>query len=219
MKLISERIENVSFIKDKDGYYNFTGPFIQAGVINGNKRIYNYDKIFPGVNRYITEKVKTHRALGELNHPPTPEINPKEVSHMITSLSETMLDSNRGVCNWIGRAKVLDTPNGKIVQALFEAGVQLAVSTRALGSVKYLNGINEVQDDFRLCTAADIVYDPSAPDAFICGILENKEWLVDGQGLLREMFVEEYKKEVKLQSAKKTKEELFLAFRKYLSSL
>jgi len=130
-----------------------------------------------------------------------------------------MLNKSKGECNWIGKARILNTPDGLIVQALLEGGVQLAVSTRALGSVKTINGINEVQNNFKLCTAADIVYEPSAPDAFVNGILENKEWVVDGQGLLREMFIDDYRETIKHQSAKKTKEEMLLQFNKFLSIL
>lgn len=219
MKLISEQIENVAFTKAKDGYYYFSAPFIQVGIVNGNNRIYNYSKVINGINSYISEKVNTHRALGELNHPPTPDINPKEASHLIVSLKEEMLNESKGICNWLGKAKVLNTPNGLIVQALFGDGVQLGVSTRALGTLKDLDGINEVQDDFRLCTAADIVYEPSAPDAFIQGILESKEWVVDRQGLLREVFVENYKKELKTKSTKDIERNLLTNFRKFLSIL
>lgn len=219
MKLISEQLENVVFTKAKDGYYYFGAPFIQVGVVNGNNRIYNYPKVINGINTYIAEKVKTNRALGELNHPPTPDINPKESSHLIVSLKEQMLNESKGICNWIGKAKVLNTPNGLIVQALLGDGVQLGVSTRALGTLKELNGINEVQDDFRLCTAADIVYEPSAPDAFVQGILESKEWVVDRQGSLREIFVENYKKELQSKSNKDIQRNLLSNFRKFLSVL
>ena len=219
MKLISEKLENIAFGKSKDGYYYFSGPFIQAGIVNGNNRIYNYSKVVTGINTYITEKVLTHRALGELNHPLTPEINPKEASHLIVDLKEQIVDRNKGICNWIGKAKVLNPPNGKIVQALLEDGVQLGVSTRALGTLKELNGINEVQSDFKLCTAADIVYEPSAPEAFIQAILEKKEWIIDGQGQYRELFINEYKKQIKKQTYNETKESLLNTFRKFLTIL
>jgi hypothetical protein len=216
MKLIVEELEGVSFKRDKTFHY-IVGPFIQSGIVNGNKRRYLYENVKGPIDLYIKDKVKKNRALGEFNHPPTPEIDPKKTSHVITELHEEMLNEAKGICNWNGKARVLNTPDGLIVQALLEGGVQLAVSTRALGSLKSINGINEVQNDFRLCTAADIVYEPSAPDAFVYGILENKEWVVDGQGLLREMFVEDYKKEIQKQSAKKTKDELLIQFRHFLS--
>lgn len=221
MKLLVEQINDVKVSKSgTSGKYFITGPFIQAGIVNGNGRVYRYDYIKPNIDKYITEKVLTNRALGELNHPTTPEINPKEASHLIISLTENVLCESKGVCNWEGKAKILNTPNGKIVQALLEDNVRLAISTRALGSLKTIdNGINEVQSDFRLCTAGDVVYEPSAPDAFVCGILENKEWVVDGQGLLREMFVENYKKELNTKSAAKIKEEMLLKFITYISKL
>lgn len=218
MKLITEEIRNVSTKKDKE-YWYISGPFIQAGIVNGNNRRYSIDVVRPEVNRYIQEKVQTHRALGELNHPPTPEINPKEASHLIVSLMEQMVDESRGICNWMGKAKILNTPNGLIAQALLEGGVQLAVSSRALGSLKSVNGINEVQEDFRICTPADIVYEPSAPDAFINGILENKEWVVSGQTEERILFVEHYKKEIQTQPVSVIRRNLLLSFQNFLKVL
>lgn len=221
MKLLVEEINDIRVSKSSNtGKYFITGPFIQAGIVNGNKRVYRYENIISNIRKYITEKVQTSRALGELNHPPTPEINPKEASHLIVSLTENILNESKGICNWEGKAKILNTPNGKIVQALLEDGVKLAVSTRALGSLKTIaNGINEVQSDFRLCTAGDVVYEPSAPDAFVCGVLENKEWVVDGQGLLREMFVEDYKKQLQIKSKTVIRDEMLLKFHEYLSLL
>ena len=216
MKLLREKVESVGFHK-KEGRYYIEAPFIQAGVINGNKRIYRYDFIKPEIDRYINEKIIKNRALGELNHPTTPEINPKEASHMITSLKEEIVDIGKGVVNWNGKAKILSTPNGKIVSSLLEDGVVLGVSTRALGSTRAISGINEVQNDFILCTAADIVYDPSAPDAFVQAILENKEWVVKGQGEKREIFVESWKKELQKESAKIAQYKLLANFQKFLS--
>lgn len=216
MKLLIEKVESASFQK-REGRYYIEAPFIQAGVINGNNRIYRYDFIRPEIQRYVTEKISKNRALGELNHPTTPEINPKEASHLIMSLTEETIDIDRGIVNWNGKAKVLNTPNGKIVSALLEDGVVLGVSTRALGSTKSLNGINEVQNDFVLCTAADIVYDPSAPDAFARGILENKEWVIEGQGHKRELFIESWKKDLHRDSAKVSQYKLLSNFQKFLS--
>lgn len=216
MQLLREKVESANFQK-KDGRYYIEAPFIQAGVINGNKRIYRYDFIKPEIDRYINEKIIKNRALGELNHPTSPEINPKEVSHLIVSLKEEVVDIGRGVVNWNGKAKILSTPNGKIVSALLEDGVVLGVSTRALGSTRDISGINEVQNDFILCTAADIVYDPSAPDAFARGILENKEWVVAGQGKKREIFIESWKKELQRDSAKVAQYKLLSNFQKFLT--
>lgn len=216
MKLLIEKVESATFQK-KEGRYYIEAPFIQAGVINGNNRIYRYDFIKPEIERYVTEKISKNRALGELNHPTTPEINPKEVSHLIVSLTEEYIDIDRGIVNWNGKAKVLNTPNGKIVSSLLEDGVVLGVSTRALGSTKALNGINEVQNDFVLCTAADIVYDPSAPDAFARGILEKKEWVYEGQPKQRQLFVESWDKELHTVSAKTAQYKLLANFQKFLS--
>lgn len=218
MKLIVEQLRDVSFNQENKFHY-LVGPFIQTGIVNANKRKYIYENVKNPIDEYIQTKVKKNRALGEFNHPPTPVIDMKKASHLIVELREEMLDKSKGECNWIGKARILNTPDGLIVQALLEGGVQLAVSTRALGSVKTINGINEVQNNFKLCTAADIVYEPSAPDAFVNGILENKEWVVDGQGLLREMFIDDYRETIKHQSAKKTKEEMLLQFNKFLSIL
>lgn len=218
MMLLREKVESVGF-KKTEGRYYIEAPFIQAGVINGNNRIYRYDLIRPEINRYIQEKILKNRALGELNHPPTPEINPKEASHIIQSLVEEVVDADRGIVNWKGKAKILSTPNGKIVSALLDDDVVLGVSTRALGSVKPLNGINEVQNDFVLCTAADIVYDPSAPDAFATSIVEQKDWVVVDQGRGRELFVEQIRKELKRDSAKVSQTKLLSNFNKFLSIL
>ena len=215
MQLLQEKIESVGFNK-KEGRYYIEAPFIQAGVVNGNKRIYRYDYIKPEIDRYITERVEKNRAIGELNHPTTPEINPKEASHLIISLTEEILDETKGVVNWHGKAKILSTLNGRIVQALLEDGVVLGVSTRALGSVKPLEGINEVQNDFTLCTAADIVYDPSAPDAFAQGILEQKNWIFEGQPEARQRFIEKWQKDLNKDTAKISESKLLANFQRLL---
>lgn len=154
-----------------------TGPFIQMECVNGNKRLYPEIHTAPAVDKYIAEKVDTKRALGELNHPDNPVPNPRDAAILITSLKRQSND-------YIGKALVLEElPMGKIVGGLLRAGVQLAVSSRGVGSVR-LNekGINVVQPDFVLTTAADVVYDPSAPDAFVTAINENREWaFVDGR--------------------------------------
>ena len=145
------------------------------------------------VDRYVKESIDKKRAMGELGHPDGPTINLDRVSHMITSLRE---DGS----NYIGKAKILDTPMGNIVKNLIDEGASLGVSSRGLGTLKEKNGINEVQDDFVLSTAADIVADPSAPDAFVEGIMEGKEWVWDN-GMLKSVTVEQYKSEI--QKAKR----------------
>jgi hypothetical protein len=187
MKLITETIDSVKYLTEKkeDGgkAYYIEGPFLQTEVQNRNGRVYRKQIMEREVNRYIREYVDTKRAFGELGHPDGPGINLDRVSHMIVSLKE---DGN----NYIGKAKIMtETPMGRIVKNLIDEGAQLGVSSRGMGSLK-LNkeGVNEVQDDFYLATAGDIVADPSAPDAFVRGIMENKEWvLVEGRFVERDI--------------------------------
>jgi hypothetical protein len=177
MKLITEHVEEIQYIKEakEDGgkAYFIEGPFLQTEIANRNGRVYRKNIMEKEVQRYIKEYVNTKRAFGELGHPDGPSINLDRVSHMITSLKA---EGN----NYIGRAKIMtETPMGRIVKNLIDEGAQLGVSSRGMGSLK-LNkeGVNEVQDDFYLATAADIVADPSAPDAFVRGIMEGKEWMM-----------------------------------------
>ena len=174
MKLITETTEDIQYIKeDKDGKTNLfiEGVFLQSDLKNRNGRVYPREIMQREVNRYVKESINKKRAMGELGHPDGPTINLDRVSHMITSLRE---DGS----NYIGKAKILDTPMGNIVKNLIDEGASLGVSSRGLGTLKEKNGINEVQDDFVLSTAADIVADPSAPDAFVRGIMEHKEWVM-----------------------------------------
>ena len=174
MKLIKEITETVSYlIEEADGKksLHIEGPFLVAEKKNRNGRLYEYNTMKKEVARYTEEYINKHRAFGELGHPETPSINLDRVSHMITSLRE---DGN----TWIGKAKILDTPMGNIARSLIEGGAQLGVSSRGMGSLKNVNGVNVVQPDFYLATAADIVADPSAPGAFVQGIMEGKEWML-----------------------------------------
>ena len=177
MKLIKEITETVNYItEDSDGkkVLHIEGPFLVAETKNKNGRLYEFNTLRKEVDRYTESYINKHRAFGELGHPDTPSINLDRVSHMIVSLRE---DGNQ----WIGKAKILDTPMGAIARNLIEGGAQLGVSSRGMGSLKNVNGVNVVQPDFYLATAADIVADPSAPGAFVQGIMEGKEWmLVDG---------------------------------------
>lgn len=180
MKLIREINEQVNYLTEevldetgKKSLY-ITGPFLQTEVKNRNGRIYKRDTMLNEVKRYTEQYINKNRAFGELGHPDTPTINLDRVSHMIVDLHQEGND-------WVGKAKILDTPMGTIARQIIEGGGQLGVSSRGMGSLKNENGVNVVQDDFYLATAADIVADPSAPDAFVRGIMENKEWmLVDG---------------------------------------
>jgi hypothetical protein len=186
VKLITETIQNISYLKEnrEDGgkAYYIEGPFLQTEIKNRNGRLYRKEVMQKEVDRYIKEYVNTKRAFGELGHPDGPSINLDRVSHMIVGLKE---DGN----NYIGRAKIMtETPMGRIVKNLIDEGAQLGVSSRGMGSLKVNSeGVNEVQDDFYLATAADIVADPSAPDAFVRGIMEGKEWMmVEGRFVERQ---------------------------------
>ena len=175
MKLIAEEVLNVRYLVEENGKggkeHFIEGVFMQAERKNRNGRVYPHAVLSKEVNRYNNEYVNKNRAFGELGHPDSPTINLDRVSHMITSLKA---DGN----NFIGKAKILDTPNGKIVKSLLDGGASLGVSTRGVGSLKPANGYQLVQDDFHLATAADIVADPSAPEAFVRGIMENAEWIM-----------------------------------------
>lgn len=174
MKLIKEITESVNYITEEhDGKKTLyiEGPFLVSEEQNKNRRVYKYESMKEEVARYTTNYIEKSRAFGELGHPDTPSINLDRVSHMIVGLRE---DGNR----WIGKAKILDTPMGNIARSLIEGGAQLGVSSRGMGSLKMVNGVNVVQPDFCLATAADIVADPSAPGAFVQGIMEGKEWML-----------------------------------------
>lgn len=178
MRLIIEEIKEVEFItEEKNGKkeHYIHGIFCQAEQKNRNGRVYPREVLGREVDRYNQNYVQKNRAFGELGHPDSPTINLDRVSHMITSLKP---DGN----NFIGKAKILDTPNGRIVKSLLDGGASLGVSTRGVGSLKETSGYKLVQDDFHLATAADIVADPSAPDAFVQGIMEGKEWILDNTG-------------------------------------
>jgi hypothetical protein len=199
MKLITERIEEVQYITEasENGKKNLyiTGPFLVYDKPNKNNRLYTKDTLSKEVGRYNEEFVKTNRALGELGHPDTPSINLERVSHKIVSLE----DNGEA---FIGKAMILETPYGQIVKNFIDSGVNLGVSSRGMGSLMQTKeGYNLVQDDFRLATAADIVADPSAPGAFVNGIMENKEWLfVDGRFV--EADIDSAKKQIRQASRK-----------------
>lgn len=180
MKLIKEEVSDIKYLVEYNEATNakeyfLEGIFMQAEKQNRNGRVYPRSVLGKEAERYNKEYVEKNRAFGELGHPDSPTINLDRVSHMITSLKP---DGN----NFIGKAKILDTPNGKIVKSLLDGGATLGVSTRGVGFLKPANGYQLVQDDFHLATAADIVADPSAPDAFVRGIMEGKEWILDETG-------------------------------------
>ena len=192
MKLIREEIETVDFIVEetngKKSMY-IEGVFLQGNLRNRNGRMYPMETLRKEVQRYTENHITSGRALGELGHPDGPTVNLDRVSHKIISLRE---NGN----NFIGKAKILSTPMGKIAEALISEGVKLGVSSRGIGSLKSTReGVNVVGDDFMLSTAADIVADPSAPDAFVEGIMEGKEWVFEG-GILREKLAEKTYKQI-----------------------
>jgi hypothetical protein len=216
MKLIRERVEDVNYLTEatedgkKDLYIQ--GPFLVAEQGNKNRRMYKIDTLQREVDRYVKEYVDTKRALGELGHPDTPSINLERVSHLITELKQ---DGNI----FVGKAKILDTPYGNIVKNFIESGVNLGVSSRGMGSlVPGDNGLSVVQDDFRLATAADIVADPSAPGAFVNGIMEGKEWLfVEGRYV--EVDIDNAKRQIKKASSKQLEEVAIKLFDNFISKL
>jgi hypothetical protein len=197
MKLIKEITESVNYLtEEKDGKKTLyiEGPFLVAEAVNKNKRMYKEETMRNEVKRYNEEYISKNRAFGELGHPDTPSINLDRVSHLIVGLRQ---EGNA----WIGKAKILETPMGNIARNLIEGGAQLGVSSRGMGSLKMENGINVVQGDFHLATAADIVADPSAPGAFVQGIMEGKEWMMVN-GVWTEVHYEEAKREIKQASRK-----------------
>jgi len=215
MRLISEEATNVEFLTEatKNGKnYFIEGVFMQAETKNRNGRIYPKEVLVKEAKRYTKEFIESKRAFGELGHPDGPTVNLERVSHMITELVE--VDQN-----FMGRAKIMDTPYGKIVKNLIDEGARLGVSSRGMGSLKPgKDGIQEVQGDFYLATAADIVADPSAPDAFVAGIMEGKEWVWDN-GLLKERQIQEYKDQIEKSSRKDREQTLVKSFEDFISKL
>tara|TARA_B100000459_G_scaffold80440_1_gene44909 strand:+ start:1758 stop:2417 length:660 start_codon:yes stop_codon:yes gene_type:complete len=216
MRLIKEFNESISYLTEETKNPNkpnvfIEGVFLQSDLKNKNGRVYPKEIMQREVQRYVNENVKTKRAYGELGHPDGPTVNLDRVSHMITDLRE---DGN----NWIGKAKIMDTPMGRIVKELISEGAQLGVSSRGLGSLKERNGINEVQGDFMLATAADIVADPSAPDAFVSGIMEGKEW-VFVNGKWTEQDIEEAQNTISRANLADLEEEKMQVFSNFLDKL
>ena len=211
MKLITETIEDIEVLTEAttDGgkSYKIKGVFMQADIKNRNGRVYPVETLAKEVARYTKEFINKKRAFGELGHPDGPTVNLERVSHMITSLK------SEGK-NFIGEAKIMDTPYGKIVKNLIDEGAQLGVSSRGMGSIS--NGT--VGRDFYLATAADIVADPSAPDAFVEGIMEGKEWVWDN-GVLKSMEIEQYKKEIENTRRKELAEVKANIFKDFITKL
>jgi hypothetical protein len=215
VKLIAEAVEEVEYITEEkeDGgkSYKIRGIFMQADIKNRNGRLYPMEILDEEVKKYNKNFIKQNRAFGELGHPDGPTVNLERVSHMITSLRP---DGK----NFIGEAKIMDTPMGKIVKNLMDEGAKLGVSSRGMGSLKQKGGANVVSDDFYLATAADIVADPSAPNAFVEGIMEGKEW-VWNNGTLVEAHVAELKKKFDVKKHQRQVNLEALEFAKFLEKL
>ena len=213
MKLISEEIQAKFLVEETNGkkQHKIRGIFLQSDIKNRNGRIYESEILGKEVNRYKTEFIDKKTAFGELGHPEGPVVNLERVSHMITSLEPEGK-------NFIGEAKIMDTPYGKIVKGLINEGAQLGVSSRGMGSLVTKNGANYVGKDFYLATAADIVADPSAPDAFVEGIMENKEWVWDN-GIIKAQDIEEYKEHIQKAKALKLAEAKANVFKSFLENL
>ena len=214
MKLITEQIEAVEFLIEESGSkknHFIEGVFLQADIKNRNGRVYAMNVLEKEVGRYTESYISKDRALGELGHPEGPTVNLDRVSHKIVSLQKEG-------SNFIGKAKILDTPMGKIAKNLIDEGVKLGVSSRGVGSISERNGAAYVRDDFMLATAADIVADPSAPDAFVEGIMEGKEW-VWNNGILQERHIAQMKRELDHATLLNIQERKVSAFEKFLKGL
>ena len=214
MKLITEEIEQAEYIvEEADGKKNYAikGIFMQSDIKNKNGRMYPKEILQREVARYNREFINKKRAFGELGHPDGPTVNLERVSHMIRALYP---EGN----NFIGEARVLDTPYGKIVKSLIDEGARLGVSSRGMGTLSNSQGANVVNNDFYLATAADIVADPSAPDAFVEGIMEGKEWIWDN-GILKEAEVKELKVQVESKERMARAEKNAIVFENFLKKL
>jgi len=214
MKLITEQIESVEFLIEENGSkksHFIEGIFLQSDIKNRNGRVYPMNVLEKEVQRYTENFISKDRALGELGHPEGPTVNLDRVSHKIVSLQKEG-------SNFIGKAKILDTPMGKIAKSLIDEGVKLGVSSRGVGSLQERSGVNYVRDDFMLATAADIVADPSAPDAFVEGIMEGKEWVWDN-GILQERHIAQMKRELDHATLYNLQERKVAAFEQFLKGL
>ena len=214
MKLITEMIQDVKVVtEEKNGVKSLyiTGPFLVGEQKNRNGRVYPQHILEKEVKRYNEEYVTRNRAFGELGHPDSPSINLDRVSHLITNLKQEG-------ATFVGKAKILETPMGKIAKSPLEGGATLGVSSRGMGSLKEQDGVNMVQDDYYLATAADIVADPSAPGAFVQGIMEGKEWVWDN-GIIKEVDVVEMYDEIRKARHKQVEEISLRIFENFLSKL
>jgi hypothetical protein len=214
MKLITESIEDIQILEEESNgrkILHIEGVFLQGDIKNRNGRVYPFGVLEREVGRYNEQYVNAGRALGELGHPDGPTVNLDRVSHKIVSLRAEG-------SNFVGKAQILNTPMGNIAKSLLESGVKLGVSSRGMGSIEEKNGANYVRDDFMLATAADIVADPSAPDAFVNGIMEGKEWVWEN-GIIKEVNIAKYHKYISESTRKNIEERSLNAFSHFLQSL
>ena len=213
MKLISEHLDDIEFITEDDAEgkknYRIKGVFMEADIKNRNNRMYPMAVLEKEVKRYNREYIQQKRAFGELGHPDGPTVNLERVSHMITKLYP---DGKQ----FVGEAKIMDTPYGKIVKNLIDEGAKLGVSSRGMGSLEPRRDMHVVKDDFYLATAADIVADPSAPNAFVEGIMENKDWIWDN-GVVKEVNIAKYRAELRKES-KRLEEKKIKLFNEFMSN-
>ena len=215
MKLIREEIEQVDYLVEQDGEkksHKIKGIFMQANIKNRNGRVYPMEVLDKEVKRYKKEFIDRKRAFGELGHPDGPTVNLERVSHIITELEPD------GKGNYVGEAKITDTPYGKIVKELMNEGAQLGVSSRGMGSLENKGGTNYVKSDFYLATAADIVADPSAPHAFVQGVMEGKEWVWDN-GIIKEQDVSEIKQQLERETREREAKASAYAFESFMQKL
>jgi hypothetical protein len=214
MKLITESIEDIQILEEESNgrkILHIEGVFLQGDIKNRNGRVYPFGVLEREVGRYNEQYVNVGRALGELGHPDGPTVHLDRVSHKIVSLRAEG-------SNFVGKAQILNTPMGNIAKSLLESGVKLGVSSRGMGSIEEKNGANYVRDDFMLATAADIVADPSAPDAFVNGIMEGKEWVWEN-GIIKEVNIAKYHKYISESTRKNIEERSLNAFSHFLQSL
>ena len=214
MKLITESIEDIQILEEESNgrkILHIEGVFLQGDIKNRNGRVYPFGVLEREVGRYNEQYVNVGRALGELGHPDGPTVNLDRVSHKIVSLKAEG-------SNFVGKAQILNTPMGNIAKSLLESGVKLGVSSRGMGSIEEKNGANYVRDDFMLATAADIVADPSAPDAFVNGIMEGKEWVWEN-GIIKEVNIAKYQRYISESTRKNIDERSLKAFSHFLQSL
>lgn len=212
--ILIESCVDIQFLSEENNgkkTHYIHGTFLQSNIKNRNNRWYSPEVMKNEVDRYIREMIETNRAVGELGHPDGPTINPERVSHKIVSLTPDGY-------NYVGKARVSNSPYGKIIQNFLDEDIQFGVSSRGIGSLRRANGMDQVQPDFKLATAADVVMDPSAPDAFVRGLMENKEYIF-ADGMIQEAKIDKWKKQIKKASIRTLKEAEITAYHEFMYNL